>query len=230
MPRWDCITLPTSDYRKIWQLQKDLVAARRAGYLAGDTVLMLDHFPVFTLGRRGGKENLIVAESLLQSSGIELVQVERGGNITYHGPGQLMVYPIVDLKAAAIGVTEYVYRLEEIMLRASADWGIAAGRCDLNRGVWVGRKKLGSVGVAVRRGVTFHGLALNVDPPMEPFTWINPCGLQGIEATSMAQVAGEPVYMPAVQAAVCNHIEVVFGVRLKRTQLPELLARMETTR
>lgn len=116
-----CITLPATGYREIWQLQQELVAGRKARTLDADTVLLLDHHPVFTLGRRGGKDNLMVAESLLERSGIELIQLERGGSITFHGPGQLIVYLIMDLQAASIGVLDYVFRLEEIMLRAAVD-------------------------------------------------------------------------------------------------------------
>jgi len=175
--RWYCIDLPPTEYRRAWQLQKELVAARRVGSLDRDTVLMLEHPPVFTLGRRGGMENLTVSESFLEQSGIALVQVERGGSVTFHGPGQLVVYPILDLQATGLGVADYVSRLEEIMLRTAADWGIAARRRSLNRGIWVGSKKMGSIGIAVRRGTAFHGLALNVDLPLDPESFFPPPSL-----------------------------------------------------
>jgi lipoyl(octanoyl) transferase len=170
------VDLPQIDYRDAWGLQSGLVAARREGRLARDLFIFLEHPPVFTLGRRGGRENLVVPESLLEKSGISVVQVERGGNITYHGPGQLVVYPIIDLQAAGLGVTEYVSALETVMIRLAADFGVNAQRDARNRGVWVGNNKLGSIGIAVRRGVSFHGLAFNANLALAPFGWINPCG------------------------------------------------------
>ncbi len=177
---WLCVELPVTDYREAWDLQTGLVAARNSGVLASDVLLLLEHAPVFTLGRRGGLENLTVSEEFLKEAGVPVVHVERGGNITYHGPGQLVGYPILDLHASGLTVSDYVERLEEIMIRTAAHWGVAAGRNPINRGVWVGNSKLGSIGVAIRHGISFHGFAFNVSLSLEPFGWINPCGLRGI--------------------------------------------------
>jgi lipoate-protein ligase B len=215
---WDCfgVELPQIDYRAAWGLQAGLVAARREGRLARDLFIFLEHPPVFTLGRRGGRENLVVPESLLEKSGISVVQVERGGNITYHGPGQLVVYPIIDLQAAGLGVTEYVSALETVMIRLAADFGVNAQRDKRNRGVWVGNNKLGSIGIAVRRGVSFHGLAFNANLALTPFGWINPCGLKDVGMTTLTCERGTPVSMTAVRQAAWRQIEAVFGVRLER--------------
>ena len=126
------------DYRKAWKLQTELVAARIKNEFSSDVVLFLEHPAVFTLGRRGGDENLLVSESFLKKSGISVVQVERGGNITFHGPGQLVVYPIMDLHTARIGVVEFVEALEKVMLETVALWGIKAEQSSANRGIWVG--------------------------------------------------------------------------------------------
>ena len=198
------------------------MTARKDNILDTDVVLLLEHPPVFTLGRRGGLENLTVAEDVLKDRGIPVIQVERGGNITFHGPGQLVIYPIVDLKSARLGVVDYVEMLEEVVIRVTGDWGITGERNSLNRGVWVGNRKLASVGVAVRRGISFHGVALNVNLSIEPFTWINPCGLKGIGVTSLKKEFGDSIPMDRVRKAVKHHWEDVFGVELVMTEIEEL--------
>jgi len=223
---WHYVILPATDYRRVWHLQQELVAARKEKTIDADTVLILEHFPVFTFGRRGLDENLTVSEAFLKKSGIGLIQVERGGSITFHAPGQLVVYLIMDLQRAGLGVADYVTRLEEIMLRTARDWGVAARRNSLNRGIWVDLKKMGSVGIAVRRGITFHGLALNVNLSLDPFSWIHPCGLKGIQVTSLAKESGRNVSISRVRTAVKRHIESVFGIRLKTTGLPALQRRL----
>jgi len=170
-----CVDLPAVEYREAWDLQHSLVAARKNGIIDRDIVLFLEHHPVFTLGRRGGLDGLMVSESFLEKERITVVHVERGGDITFHGPGQLVVYPIIDLRAAGLGVADYVTALEEVMIRTAADFGVKAEQNPKNRGVWIGNNKLGSIGVAVRRGVSFHGLALNVNTSLTPFSWIHPC-------------------------------------------------------
>ena len=219
---WYCIEVPKSDYREIWKLQTDLVDARKAGAFDQDIVILLEHSPVFTLGRSGGKENLRVSESFLEKSGIPIVHVERGGNITYHGPGQLVGYPIINLKAAKLGVLDYVTNLEEVMIRTMADWGITAARNPLNRGIWVGNNKIGAIGVAVRRSITFHGFALNVNVSLEPFEWIHPCGLEGICATSMETKLDTPVSFEQVKERIKHHISEAFHIRLMPKDLSEV--------
>jgi lipoate-protein ligase B len=200
-------------------LQLALVDARRTGLCPSDVLLLLEHFPVFTLGRRGGLDNLRVSESFLEKSGIPVIQAERGGNITYHGPGQIVGYPILDLHAAKLSVTAYVENLEEVMIRTAADFGVKAERNPANRGVWVGNNKLGSIGIAVRRGICFHGFALNANPSTEPFGWINPCGLHGVGMTTLERECQQKISVSAVQEALKGHIESVFGVRLNQCNL-----------
>jgi lipoate-protein ligase B len=175
-------------------------------------LLMLEHPPVFTLGNRGGLENLRVSRSFLENKGISVIQTERGGNITYHGPGQLILYPIIDLKFVHMSVTDYVEALETVMIQTAAEWGIIVGRNPAGRGVWVGNAKLGSIGIRVRRTVAFHGMALNVSVSLAPFDWINPCGLSGIRMTSMAQETGQDISMSTVSASVHRHVETTFGI------------------
>jgi lipoate-protein ligase B len=220
---WLLVHLGIVPYSEAWDLQTRLVEARAAGSLPNDVILFVEHPPVFTLGRRGGRENLLAPEATLRQSGIPIVQVERGGNITYHGPGQLVVYPIVHLPSFGIGVVDMVDRLEEVMIRTCAEWGIRAGRNALNRGVWVGLKKIGAIGIAVRRGVSFHGMALNVNIDLTPFGWIQPCGLKGVGVTSIAQAAGRPVRVEEAVSVAVRHIEAVFGIRLEPQAAEELL-------
>jgi len=192
--------MPPTAYHPVWHLQQQLVAARRDRTIASDTVLILEHLPVYTYGRRGGLEHLTVSEAFLKESGIGTIQVERGGSITFHGPGQVVVYLIMDLQSAKLSVTDYVTRLEEIMLRTAAEWGVEARRNPLNRGIWADLKKMGSVGIAIRHGIAFHGLALNVNLSLEPFTWIHPCGLEGIQVTSLAKESTHTVSIARVRS------------------------------
>ena len=196
---WLCADLALTDYQKVRELQLRLVTARERRSIVPDILLLMEHEPVFTLGRRGGRENLMVSELFLEEARIPIVHVERGGNITFHGPGQLVGYPILDLRAAKLTVTGYVEKLEEIMIRTAAHWGVHATRNRLNHGIWVEGRKLGSLGIAIRRGITFHGFALNVNVSLEPFGWINPCGLQGVKMTSLEQQIARKVSMKEVR-------------------------------
>ncbi|WP_022668638.1 lipoyl(octanoyl) transferase LipB [Desulfospira joergensenii] len=150
-----------------------------------DRVFFVQHPSVYTLGKRGGRENLTVSESFLESKGIPIVQTGRGGNITYHGPGQAVLYPVIHLERARIGVADFVAGLEEIMKRTASDFGVPADRNERNHGLWVGNKKIGSVGISIQKGVSIHGLALNLNPDLTPFSWINPCGLADMSMTSI---------------------------------------------
>jgi lipoate-protein ligase B len=227
--RWLATEFDTLDYDKALALQHALVAARRSGTIKENVLLLLEHPPVFTLGRRGGSANLKVSPGFLKQQGIALVQIERGGDITYHGPGQLVAYIIFDLHAERNGVENFVHRLEEVMLRVSRSWEVAAARDQRNRGIWVGSDKLGSVGIAIRRGITFHGLALNVDPRLEHFGWIHPCGLLNVGVTSIRREIAKPVSMKDVRRSFRHHFSDVFAAELKLTSRQQLTARLEST-
>jgi lipoate-protein ligase B len=223
--KWLCVDIPSIDYQEAWKLQLDLVEARHSGENTSDIVLLLEHPPVFTLGRRGGRDHLMVSEGFLNQHRVPLVHVERGGDITYHGPGQIVGYFIVDLKAMDFQVVGFVSDLEEVMIRIAGDWGIPAERNPLNRGAWVGASKIGSVGIAVRRGISFHGFALNVNTSLEPFGWINPCGLEGIQITSMKQVLGREIPMEEIRRATVRNIQKIFNVALEKLSLKDLYRR-----
>lgn len=173
-------------YEEAFDLQQQIVKSMIEEDRSRNTILLLEHPPVFTLGKQGGRENLTVPESFLNSRGIHIVQTQRGGNITFHGPGQLVVYPIIDLFQAGMAVKDFVYCLEEVMIRTCRAFMVTAERDDRNHGIWVGGKKIGSIGLTIRKGISFHGIALNVSNDLTPFSWINPCGLEGVSMTSLA--------------------------------------------
>lgn len=220
--KWICVDLPPIEYAEMLDLQRRLISAKNSTIIYQDIVLILEHLPVFTIGCRGGLANLNVSEAFLAQKKIKLVPSERGGDITFHAPGQLVVYPIVDLIKFELKVLDYVRMLEEIMLRVVGDWGIKAERNPANRGVWINNSKLGSIGIAVRRGIAFHGLALNVNPVLEPFEWINPCGIQDCGVTSMARELSQNISVQHVRQTVKRHLKDVFGVTLVSTGLSEL--------
>lgn len=209
-------------YREVWDLQQEIVAARNDARLDSDMLLLLEHPSVFTMGRRGGLGNLTVPETFLRQKGIDVVQIERGGDITYHGPGQMVGYPIIDLRRHNLSVVDFVAKLEAIMIRTAGAFGVKAGLDSRNRGVWVGNCKLGSIGIAVRRGITFHGFALNVNTDLTPFGWVNPCGLEGVGVTSLAGEKGAPLPMRDVRSAACRFFEETLNFRLETVTMARL--------
>ena len=213
-----CLRLEFSlmEYRAALDLQRNIALARQSGVIEKDVVLVLEHPPVFTLGRRASTENLKVSSAFLERKKIPVIPVDRGGDITFHGPGQLVIYPIIDLTKAGLKVIDYVTGLEEIMLRTVADWKILAARNSANRGIWVAGRKLGSVGISVKRGISFHGCSLNVNLSLKPFKWINPCGLQNVGVTSMEEELSQKISMSQVREVLAHHFESVFGFDLVR--------------
>jgi len=223
------VDLGIKDYNEAWKLQSDIVSARVNGIIDTDVILFLEHPTVFTLGRRGGLDHLLVSEEFLKTSGIPIVHVERGGNITFHGPGQLVAYPIVNLKARSIGVVDFVDALEDVMLGTVRSWGIAAERNPANRGIWVGNNKMGSIGLAIRKGISFHGLALNVNIDLTPFSWIQPCGLQNVAMTTMQQEAAHKLSLPQVRAVLKTQFETVFGIKFVPKDPADLSSILESS-
>jgi lipoyl(octanoyl) transferase len=222
MPYCRHIDFDQIDYETAWQLQEKTVSGRINGTLSGDVIFFLEHPPVFTMGRRGGQKNLLVSETFLRTNDVSMHHVERGGDITYHGPGQLVVYPILKLSSLKLGVLDFVEQIEEVMIRTAADYNITATRKDINRGAWVGDKKIGSIGIAVRKGVTFHGMALNVDMDLTPFSWITPCGLKNVEVTRISDETTSPVSMPHIKKSVQKHWQTVFNVKLLPMALSDM--------
>lgn len=210
LPEALLLDLGLSDYAETYDLQQNLAAKRKSGELSTDLFLVTEHPATFTLGRRGGRENLMVSESFLIDKNIPLIHIERGGDITFHGEGQLVIYPIYDLRKGGVTVADYVALLEEVMLQLATSNGVTACRDPRNNGIWVGDKKLGSVGIAIRHGVSFHGLAINVNISLEPFSWVNPCGLTGVSMTTLAHELDENIMLETVKKDLVATLTSVF--------------------
>lgn len=207
-------------YGDAWALQRACLAARQADRI-GDVVLLVEHPPVITIGRAGRTANILLPRDLLRARGFEVFEVERGGDVTYHGPGQLVGYPICNLRALDEDVVRYVRLLEAALIGALQEFGITAARVRGYPGVWTDDAKIAAIGVAVKRKVTMHGFALNVDPDLDHFTVINPCGL-GRPVTSMARVLGRAVPLAEVRPVVARAFGNVFDIELRRTTIDAL--------
>lgn len=205
--------LGTVPYQPTWELQDELAEQRRSRRI-GDRLLLLEHFPVYTIGRGGDEANLLATPERLRQLGTEFVRIDRGGDITFHGPGQLVAYPIVELKDP-LDLRRYVRSLEQAVIDASAGFGVEAGRVDGLPGVWVdGTRKLAAIGVRVKRGVTTHGLALNVNTNLRWFDEMIPCGLRDKGVTSLAAELGHEVAMEEVESALAEALADNLGLRL----------------
>jgi lipoate-protein ligase B len=205
-------------YDAAYALQKRLVEAVKASPGSEAYLVLVEHPPVLTIGRRGDETDLVVDRARLDREGIEVREIDRGGRTTYHGPGQLVGYPIIALAGERRDVHAYLRSLETLLIAALRRWGIQAQRRDGLTGVWVGRQKIAAIGVGVSHWVTFHGFALNVDPNLAHFDLIHPCGLRDIEVTSMAKLLGRPVTIDEVAPAVVEEFRREFGCEAVETQ------------
>ncbi|NWF92584.1 MAG: lipoyl(octanoyl) transferase LipB [Syntrophaceae bacterium] len=210
------------DYKEAWDLQHRLWSKRVEGELP-DLVLFLEHPHVVTLGRRGNRSHLIVSKEILETMGIPIFHVERGGDITYHGPGQMVVYPILGLRDYGYRLIRYVDQLEEVILQVLKDFGIEGRRDPSNRGVWVGDEKIASIGVAIKRWVSFHGFSLNYETDLKYFDLIHPCGLVGQKMTSMAKVLGTKVSREELLERTGFHFRQIFRKDWEKKNLREIL-------
>jgi len=202
--------LRTMPYADALTLQRAVARARISGEIEQDLLLLVEHPPVVTLGRSSKERHLLASPALLAARGVELFEVERGGDVTFHGPGQLVGYPIVDLKPDRQDVHRYVRDLEEVLIRTAADFGIEAGRIKGYSGAWVGDRKLAAIGVRISRWVTSHGFALNVTTDLSGFDLIVPCGITDRGVTSLAALLSREVPMADVERSVVTHFGVVF--------------------
>lgn len=207
------VHLGRTAYLPVLRLQRSL-QERRAADAVSDTLLLTEHDPVLTLGRAHPEPDLRVPLSTIERAGLEVVPTERGGDITFHGPGQLVAYAVLDLRRLGFGAVDHVRNLEETAIRALAGLGVAGERTVGARGVWVGGRKIASVGVNVRRWVSMHGIALNVDVDMDWFDLINPCGLEGVEMTSVSRELGRSVPVSSVAPPFLAAFAAVYGVAL----------------
>ncbi len=202
------------DYRATWDMQQELVTARAEDRIP-DTLLLLEHPHTYTFGRSGRREHLLISEAECTRRGVALYDVDRGGDITYHGPGQLVGYPILRLPDHRLDYHAYLRALEMVIIHALASFGVAASREPGYTGVWVtSAAKIAAIGVKVDvRGITSHGFALNVNPDLRYFEGIIPCGIYGRDVTSLAKVLGRPLPMEVVAQALVAAMAEVFGFR-----------------
>ena len=201
-------------YARAHALQERLVEARKEERI-GDVLLLLEHPKVITLGRAAKTQNILRTESELVASGYDLHETGRGGDVTFHGPGQLVAYPIVDLKPDRQDVRRYVSDLEETMIRVCADYGLSAGRVAGRNGAWIGERKVGAVGVRISRWITMHGFALNVSTDLSQFDAIIPCGIADAGVTSLSRELGRTVPRAEVQDAAAQHLATLLGAELR---------------
>jgi lipoyl(octanoyl) transferase len=207
-------------YEEAWALQQRLEAARQADEIP-DVLLLLEHPPVYTKGKRTDPAELGMGEDWYRMQGIEVTETDRGGRVTYHGPGQLVGYPIVSLRPYGDNVHEYVRRLERLMIDSLSTFGIEAEVIDGLTGVWVGGRppdgrKIGSIGVHVSRGVTTHGFAININNDLQPFEWIVPCGIDGVRMSSVCRELGSEQDLDGYMEAVAS----LFGEIFERRPMP----------
>jgi len=230
MNRCHTIDLGLIGYAEAWSLQKRIIAARKDSAIE-DVLLVCEHPHVITQGRNGKREHLLASEHVLRQKGVEYYETSRGGDITYHGPGQIVGYPILNLGAIRRDVVWYVRMLEEAMIRATSEFGITAERVAGKTGIWVKsgdtEEKLAAIGVHISRWVTSHGFAYNVSTDLRYFDLIVPCGIADRKATSLEKLLARSVEQEEVAPRIARHLGELFGLEMQEASKKELLERLE---
>jgi lipoyl(octanoyl) transferase len=210
-----------TQYAEAWKLQQRILTLRQSGSLQ-DTLLLTEHEHVYTFGKGSNENHLLASEEELKAFGTEVYHIDRGGDVTYHGPGQIVGYPILDLKNYFLDVHRYLRSLEEVLIQTLKKFDITAGREKDMTGVWVQGEKIAAIGVKVSRWVTMHGFALNVNSDLSKFDRIIPCGIFHKGITSMQRIAGVEVSLPQVQRAIIESFEDIFGCQSRWIEKDEL--------
>jgi lipoyl(octanoyl) transferase len=221
-------------YEEARAAQKRLAVARHAGEVS-DLLLFLEHPPVYTKGRRTEPGELPMGEDWYRMQGIEVTETDRGGRVTYHGPGQLVAYPIVSLKPYGDDVHEYIRRMERVMIGSLGAWGVSAQVIEDLTGVWTQgepppageARKIGSIGIHVNRGITTHGLAINVNNDLQPFEWIVPCGIEAVRMTSLCAELGAEQDLDGFAGTVAERFGEIYGRRPLELEATELAGRVD---
>lgn len=201
-------------FEKAYDLQKELHKFRRERRI-DDFLILLEHKPVVTIGRRGRKDNILVSEEFLQSKEIRVFEIDRGGDVTLHCPGQLVGYPVLDLRFHGKNIHRYLRNLEEVIIRLLRLYGVDSRRIENNTGVWVGEKKVASIGIGVKGWVTFHGFAININSDLSYFSFIRPCGFEGRTVTSLGEILGREVEPAGVRHHLIECFGEVFNLRME---------------
>jgi lipoyl(octanoyl) transferase len=218
------LRLGRMDYREALELQEKLLALRQQDGV-GDTLLLVEHPPVLTLGRRGKYENILVPREELEANGVSIYEVSRGGDVTYHGPGQLVGYPIMDLAGHGKDIKAFVLNVEEVFIRLLAEqYGITAGRDEKTyTGVWVGNEIITAIGIAVKHWVTMHGFAFNINTDLSHFKWINPCGITDKGVTSLKEELGHAADFEQLNKLVIKYFCEVFDAEYEIADIKSIL-------
>jgi len=216
------LDLGYKDYKDVWDLQKTL-HSKRVEKQIPNTLMLVEHNPVITMGKSGHASNVLFPVEHLKERGVDFYQIERGGDATYHGPGQLVGYPIFNVKDGLAGIKPFIDGIEQAIIASLSDFRIKGYRKDKMIGVWTEKGKVCSIGVAVKRWVSFHGFALNVNTDLEYFYLIVPCGLRNVEMTSMKQILGQAVSMDEVKKSVIKNFGKVFINDSNKTCLEKII-------
>ena len=216
------LELGITDYEKAFRLQKKLVSARTMDKIR-DTLILLEHPPVFTANRDKTFENILVSGELLEKRGVRVCRTDRGGDVTYHGPGQIVGYNIMDLTNCGKDLHAYIRNIEQMIIDTLLEYGIKSARDKKHPGVWVGNEKIAAIGISVKsQWISMHGFALNVNPDMDHYKMIVPCGIEDKGVTSMRRVLGEPVVFQDVKDKIIMHYCRIFGLTSKKISLEDL--------
>jgi len=213
----DLVDLGISDYKEAYQFQRETLRRRQFQEIK-DTIILTEHNPVLTIGRSGSRSNILVGQDVLEAYKISVYEIDRGGDITYHGPGQIVVYPILDLKGYKKDIRWYIRSLEVVIINFLDKCNIKAERKDNLTGVWVEQEKIASIGIGVSKWVSYHGFSLNICPDLEYFDLINSCGLVGTKATSLSKILNKPVNIQDIKDILMGSFEEIFGVKIETRQ------------
>jgi lipoate-protein ligase B len=216
-----CLELETEEYGDMLRLQETISRARRL-QIVPDTLLILEHHPCITIGRKGGFDHILVSDNMLRERGIRVYETDRGGDITYHGPGQIVCYPIIDLSNYDRDVHVYAEKMEEMLIQSLFSFGIVAGRKEKYPGIWVGSEKIGAIGIGIRQWVTMHGVSLNICPDMHHFSLIVPCGISTLGVTSMEKILGYRMEIREVRREIRKQFSKIFDIHLENIGLEKM--------
>ena len=215
------LDLGLMQYAPAFAIQEQILQARLDGKLA-PTIILQENFPILTIGRSGSRDNILSSPEDLEQLGIEVLEVNRGGDVTYHGPGQLIVCPLLYLGDIGLNANQYLHRLEDVLIELLAHYDIHAGKKEGYPGVWREEAKIAGVGIAVKHGYTFHGFSLNINPDLEAFNLINPCGVSRMPVTSVRQVLGQSPPMAQVKTRLGEILHKNFSLETRTTTWSDL--------
>jgi lipoate-protein ligase B len=220
------LDLGLTRYAPAFAIQEQILQARLDGQLA-PTVILQENLPIFTIGRSGSRDNILSSQQDLEQRGIEVLEVNRGGDVTYHGPGQLIVSPLLYLGDIDLNANQYLHRLEDVLIELLAGYDITAGKKEGQPGVWREESKIAAVGIAVRHGYTFHGFSLNIKPDLAAFSLINPCGVSQMPVTSIRQVLGQSPPMAQVKTRLRQILQQSFAIETRTTTWSDLAGHLK---